>query len=140
MNHVAARWRRAGAAILDLLLVALGVTAFAAIVYRLTGARPPRAQLVVSVFAVAAWWALYQYLFLVSTGSTPGLRAFKLSLTNLQGSPVSRRMRRCRALASLLSGASLGLGYVWCLLDEDALCWHDRITHTYLTAERPHDR
>jgi hypothetical protein len=24
------------------------------------------------------------------------------------------------------------MGYVWLFLDEDILCWHDRITHTYL--------
>jgi hypothetical protein len=24
------------------------------------------------------------------------------------------------------------MGYAWLFLDEDALCWHDRITHTYL--------
>jgi hypothetical protein len=26
----------------------------------------------------------------------------------------------------------LGMGYLWVFLDEDSLCWHDRITHTYL--------
>src|SRR5207244_2700413 len=31
-----------------------------------------------------------------------------------------------------LSGLSLGLGFAWCMLDEDELCWHDRITHTYM--------
>jgi hypothetical protein len=35
-------------------------------------------------------------------------------------------------LASFLSGLSLGIGYLWCFLDEDQLCWHDRITHTYM--------
>jgi hypothetical protein len=34
--------------------------------------------------------------------------------------------------ASVLSGLSLGLGYAWCWLDEDQLCWHDRITRTYM--------
>jgi hypothetical protein len=24
------------------------------------------------------------------------------------------------------------MGYAWVFLDENALCWHDRITHTYL--------
>ena len=32
-----------------------------------------------------------------------------------------------------LSALSLGLGFLWCLLDEDMLCWHDRMTRTYLT-------
>jgi hypothetical protein len=32
----------------------------------------------------------------------------------------------------VLSGFSLALGYAWCFLDEDRLCWHDRITRTYM--------
>jgi hypothetical protein len=28
------------------------------------------------------------------------------------------------------------MGYAWVFLDEDALCWHDRITHTYLAPVR----
>jgi len=39
-------------------------------------------------------------------------------------------------LASFLSAVSLGLGYLWCLLDQDGLCWHDRITRTYVQSER----
>ena len=25
------------------------------------------------------------------------------------------------------------MGLLWSLVDVDALCWHDRISHTYLT-------
>jgi len=39
-------------------------------------------------------------------------------------------------LASFLSAVSLGLGYLWCLLDQDGLCWHDGITRTYVQSER----
>ena len=35
-----------------------------------------------------------------------------------------------------LSAASIGLGYAWCMLDEDQLCWHDRITRTHLASTR----
>jgi hypothetical protein len=41
-------------------------------------------------------------------------------------------MRRWRVLGSMLSGISLGMGYAWQFLDEDALCWHERVTKTYL--------
>jgi hypothetical protein len=45
-------------------------------------------------------------------------------------------MRRWRAVASMLSGCSIGLGFAWALVDEDTLGWHDRITQTHLrTAE-----
>jgi hypothetical protein len=42
-------------------------------------------------------------------------------------------------LASYLSAASLGMGYAWLFLDEDNLCWHDRITHTFLGPRKPSD-
>jgi hypothetical protein len=45
-------------------------------------------------------------------------------------------MRRWRVLASFLSAASVGMGYAWVFLDEDSLCWHDRITHTYLAPRK----
>ncbi len=49
---------------------------------------------------------------------------------------TTRRLRRWRVLASYLSAVSLGMGYAWVFLDEDSLCWHDRITHTYLAPIR----
>ena len=33
-----------------------------------------------------------------------------------------------------LSCLALGIGLVWAFIDEDQICWHDRITHTYLSA------
>ncbi len=132
--QVASPWRRALAAALDIFLVGAAFAIFAAIAWRFTGAIPPRPQLIAAAAGVlAVLWSCYQYLLVVSTGNTPGLRMMKLRLLHLNGTPVSRQMRRCRVLASLLSAASLGLGYLWCFLDEDRLCWHDRITHSYLT-------
>ena len=64
-------------------------------------------------------WAGYQYLLLVYTGTTAGLKFAKLRLDRFDGSSGSRKTRRWRVLASVLSGLSLGLGYAWCFLDED---------------------
>jgi uncharacterized RDD family membrane protein YckC len=80
-------------------------------------------------------WAAYEFLFLVYTGSTPGLRAAHLRLAAFDGSPLHRRSRRWRVLASFLSAFSAGLGFLWCLLDQDGLCWHDRITRTHVQPE-----
>src|SRR6202158_4906793 len=77
-------------------------------------------------------WAVYEFLFVVYTGSTPGLRAARLRLAAFDGSPLDRRARRWRVLASFLSACSAGLGYIWCFLDQDGLCWHDRITRTHV--------
>ncbi len=77
-------------------------------------------------------WAAYEFLFVVYTGSTPGLRAAHLRVAAFDGSPINRRSRRWRVLASFLSAFSAGLGYLWCILDHDKLCWHDRITRTHV--------
>jgi uncharacterized RDD family membrane protein YckC len=78
------------------------------------------------------FWVAYQYALVVYTGTTPGLKLARLRLDQFDGSAVPRNLRRWRVLASVLSGLSLGLGYAWCFLDEDELCWHDRITRTYM--------
>lgn len=125
--------RRLLAGSADALLVAGALSAFGYIFLRFSG---PIQQWKLS-FQLAATlavilWPAYQYAFLVFTGSTPGLRLAKLTVNRFDGNPVSRSLRRWRVLASLLSCASLGLGYAWCFLDEDQLSWHDRITKTHL--------
>jgi uncharacterized RDD family membrane protein YckC len=79
-------------------------------------------------------WAAYRFLFVVYTGSTPGLRVAQLQLEGFDGSALDRRTRRWRVLASYLSAFSAGLGYLWCFLDPDGLGWHDRITRTHATS------
>jgi len=125
--------RRLLATALDGLIVAAAMSGFTAIFMRFNPVRGPL-PLLASVAAVIAGllWMAYQFLFVVYTGSTPGLRVLRLKLANFDGSPVSHRVRRWRVLASFLSAYSAGLGYVWCLLDRDSLCWHDRITHSHL--------
>ena len=75
---------------------------------------------------------MYQYLFLVYAGTTPGMQLAHLQLITFEGEPARRQVRRGRSVAMLLSLLSLGLGLIWALLDEDTLCWHDRITRTYM--------
>jgi uncharacterized RDD family membrane protein YckC len=134
--------RRALAALVDGAILTTALIAFASIFLRLNPSlnlvhgslRMPAAGL--SAIAVLLW-AAYEFLFVVYTGSTPGLRAAQLRLAGFDGSPLTRRRRRWRVLASFLSAFSTGLGYVWCVLDPDELCWHDRITHTYVQPEIP---
>jgi uncharacterized RDD family membrane protein YckC len=92
----------------------------------------PKPALQLAAILAAVLWPAYQYAFLVFTGTTPGLRLTCLAVTHFDGTPVSRKLRRWRVLASLLSCVSLGLGYAWCFLDEDQLSWHDRITRTHI--------
>jgi len=129
--------RRLLATLLDGLVTAVAACAFAAIFLRFNPIREPLPLLagMAAGIGVVVWMA-YQFLFVVYTGSTPGFRAARLKLARFDGSPVNRSMRRWRVFASFLSAFSAGLGYLWCFLDPDSLCWHDRITHTYLRPRR----
>jgi len=129
--------RRIFSAVIDGAVIAAACTLFAFIFWKLTAIRPPRFEIIgLSAGLSGLFWAAYQYLLLVYSGATPGLRLARLELARFDGSAASRSLRRWRVLASFLSAASLGMGYAWVFLDEDSLCWHDRITHTYLAPKR----
>jgi uncharacterized RDD family membrane protein YckC len=129
--------RRMTAAGIDAALVVSAIAAFAYIFFRITAIIPPLGKVAgTAVFLIGLLWSAYQYLLLVYSGATPGLKLARLELHRFDGNPVPRRIRHWRVLASVLSGVSLGLGYAWCLLDEDELCWHDRITRTYMAPKR----
>jgi len=130
----AAHSRRFFAGAIDAAVVAIALTAFGYIFLRISGTVP---QWRTAAVLLALLWPAYQYAFLVFSGVTPGLRAAKLQVTRFDGAPASRSLRRWRVIASVLSCASLGLGYAWCFLDEDQLSWHDRITRTHLGPALP---
>jgi hypothetical protein len=125
--------RRILSAAIDGVIIAGACSIFGFIFWKLTAIRPPRVQILGVLAGLGfALWATYQYLLLVYAGTTPGLRLARLELLRFDERRPSRRLRRWRVLASYLSAVSLGMGYVWVFLDEDSLCWHDRITRTYL--------
>jgi RDD family protein len=129
--------RRLVAALVDGVIIATASALFGFIFWKVAAVRPPLVQ-ILGLAAGIPWlfWAAYQYLLIVYSASTPGLRVAGLELALFDGTSTSRSLRRWRVLAAYLSAVSAGMGYAWVFLDEDALCWHDRITHTYLAPGR----
>jgi hypothetical protein len=131
--QVAGVGTRAWAAASDLAAVAFALAVFALVASRWMDALPPaKITLLVMGALAAVCWGAYQYVFLVYAGFTPGQQAMGLSVLSFDGEAAGRARRRWRALAMLISCMSLGLGFAWAFFDEDTLCWHDRITRTYL--------
>jgi len=129
--------RRVGAGVVDGALVLVASALFAFIFWKITGVQPPRVQVLGLAAGIPCLlWTAYQFLLIVYSGRTPGLWLAGLEITHFDGTRPSRHRRRWRVVASYLSAISLGMGYAWVFLDEDALCWHDRITHTYLAPKR----
>ncbi len=122
---------------IDAVIVLLAGGTFAAVYYQIAGGRPAIPQLIgLGAGVLTSFWIAYQYLLIVYSGTTPGLSAMKLQLQRFDGSATSRSLRRWRVMGSVLSAISLGMGYAWQFLDEDALCWHERVTKTYLAPEK----
>ena len=78
--------------------------------------------------------ALVVYAFFVGfwtrSGRTLGMQSWRLQLQTREGDKVGFGAASVRFLASLLSWAPAGLGFIWALWDKDRLTWHDRISRT----------
>ena len=125
--------RRLASGAVDSGIVLFAAGLFAVIFVQIVETVPTgRSTLLFTVAVGATLWTLFHYLFLVYGAATPGMRATQLKLFRFNGRRPSRMIRGVRALASTLSAVALGLGFAWALVDEDALCWHDRISQTYM--------
>lgn len=83
----------------------------------------------VTVFAV--FTLLYQTLFFTFSEATPGMRYARIGLCTFSDDNPTRGQMRRRIFAGVLAACPLGLGYLWAVLDEDGLGWHDRISRIY---------
>jgi len=131
---VASLSQRVFAGLVDATLVAAASALYLGITLQMKVPLPSGKFAAVMLAALPfTFWMLYNYLFLVHGAATPGMKLSRLRVTSFEGESVSARERRWRAITMGLSAVSLGLGLVWAIFDEDTLCWHDRITRTYLT-------
>lgn len=90
-------------------------------------------------FLAASVMLTYQVFWVLANGDSPGLRTAKLRLIDFDGRRPTREQRLARVAAVWLSVASLGLGLLWALMDEESLTWHDHISKTFPTPERDSD-
>ena len=74
----------------------------------------------------------YFALFTVFGGTTPGMMLRGLQVVSFFGEPPSPRQMLWRSVGYMLSAGTFFMGFLWAMWDEDALTWHDRLSHTYL--------
>ncbi len=68
-------------------------------------------------------------------GQTLGMRAWRMRIRSLDGTPVSWVQASKRFAVACLSWPLLGLGVLWILWDKEKLSWHDRVSGTELVVE-----
>ena len=63
-------------------------------------------------------------------GQTLGMRAWKIRVQQRNGTGISWGQAMLRFLAAIVSWLSLGLGFLWMLVDREKMTWHDRYSET----------
>lgn len=135
--HVAPMGDRLLAAMVDAALVACALAMFIAVFVACT-AHPPsgRPAMIAAAAALVGFLSLYQWLFFTFAESTPGMRFAKIALCTFGDENPGRKTLQHRVGALFLAALPLGLGFLWALLDDDRLGWHDRMTRTYQRSYR----
>jgi uncharacterized RDD family membrane protein YckC len=125
--------RRALAAVVDFSLIA-GAFIAAAVLASINLKTLPsiRAMEVGSAVALAMTGVFYLGLFFILAKGTPGMKYAQLEMCTLAGGRPTRAQRCARLGALMLSILPAGLGVALAIFDEQNLCWHDRLSGTYL--------
>ena len=128
--------RHAGA--LDALFLALTYAGFLGLFRSLGGQLVlEKVDAIVYLATFYLFYAQYFFLFTTFAGATPGMQLCGLTIVRLDGSLPDTRQLLWRSFGYLLSGATMMLGFLWSLWDEDRFTWQDRISQTYVTAATP---
>ena len=135
---VASLGQRRWAAVIDLVFLGLTYAGFLGLFRSLGGQITlDRTTAVIYLLIGYLFYALYFSIFITFAGATPGMQVRGLSIVHLDGSLPETRQLLWRSFGYLLSGATLTLGFLWALWDEDRFTWQDRISQTYITAAAP---
>jgi uncharacterized RDD family membrane protein YckC len=82
--------------------------------------------------ALALTWFLYLGWCWRRGGMTLGMRAWRVRIERRDGGRPGWGACAVRFLASLVSAAAAGLGFLWSLFDPQRRCWHDILSRTRL--------
>jgi len=105
---------RLGALLIDIVLVAVG----------------GGVSLVFALLPFPLLFGAYAFAFWLWRGTTIGGIVFNLKVVRLDGRPVDAATAAVRTLVAFLSVAALGLGFLWCLWDDERQTWHDKVAGT----------
>lgn len=135
---VASLTERRWAGALDALFLGLTCVGFVGLFRSLGGQFAfEKMDAIVCAAVVYLFYGLYMSLFTTLAGATPGMQLRGLTIVRLDGSLPDTRQLVWRSFGYLLSAATLMLGFLWALWDEDRFTWQDRISQTYVTAAAP---
>lgn len=75
---------------------------------------------------------LFHSWFWMHGGQTLGMKTWRIKLVSNNATNLSWKQAITRYFAALLSWSLLGMGFLWCLFNENKRSWHDILSDTYL--------
>lgn len=73
--------------------------------------------------------------FIAWRGTTLGGMVLGLRVVRVDGRPIDRTVALVRAIAAILSGLCVGIGWFWACWDERRQTWHDRLAGTVVVRD-----
>ena len=149
--HVAGLWRRATALLVDAACLTPAIVLLGWLAFKVTGIRSPteiRFESVLELFLeggslfyslltmAVVIMMIYGFLFIVTTGATPGLRLLRLRVINIYGDAPEWWRVLVRGLGLVAGTALLGLGVVWVGFDREKRGLQDWLAGTYVIRSR----
>ena len=124
------------AGVVDGLLLLLALAFFVAIFWWVVGGRLYLRPTYLGALGFVAGFLVLTYFALFGrlAPASPGQQAVGLTLRSLDGIAPTAGQAFWRAFGYLVSLSALMLGFVWALVDNEGLTWHDRISGTFLAS------
>lgn len=122
--------RRLGAILYDTLL--LGGVVFAATLVALPfngGSAFTAGQYGFSIYLLSVSFIFFGW-FWTHGGQTLGMQTWKIRIYSDTGAPLTWKQSLVRFLASILSWATLGMGFLWVIASPTKRAWHDLLSGT----------
>ncbi len=113
-------WRRLTTSIVDSIVIG-------AIAYALSLSKAPFILPVIAIISMS-----YLPFFWTLRGQTPGMMLMGTKVIRTNGTNISFGYAILRYIGRIVSGAVLGLGFVWIAFDARKQGWHDKIADTYV--------
>jgi uncharacterized RDD family membrane protein YckC len=128
---------RRRAAALDALFLLLSFTGVLGLFWALGGRFSfDRFDIAVIAAAFCLFYAQYFAVFTIFGGSTPGMNVEHLRVVSYEGLVPRSKQMVWRSFGYLISAGTCLMGFLWAVWDDDHLCWHDRMSQTYLTVAK----
>jgi uncharacterized RDD family membrane protein YckC len=124
--------RRLAAIAYDTLLLVAVLFIATTLVLPLTGGEAmPRGNPYYSAYLFFVCFLFFGW-FWTHGGQTLGMRAWKIRVQQTDGDDITWLQALVRFLAAVVSWLALGMGFLWMLVDQDRMTWHDRFSDTVL--------